>query len=361
MDPGLIMQAVGSLGSNVSGGLFGINQAKKNRAFQERMYNKMYDDSIEFWNLQNQYNLPSAALQRLKDANLNPLLYYGSAGSSQNVANQQAQLPSAPSGSQAHAAFSNPFEGFALASAQKNLLVAQADKEKSESLLKQQQALESAAKTVREKINADKDQLEWKYNYDTYYQRMDQLQAEIEERRSISKLNAAMENTEVSKRNEIQANIDYINKQGEYIDAKIGNENRMTDAEIRKIDQDIDNSIKTTVAMCKNLNASALEATAKAAYARAQQLLIDNPEYRKYFNWEALGHAYEALQQGDFQKYQNILMEEKTRLVPKAGNHGFWNGANKIWRGFWQIAVGVPAEELGKVVGGSASVVMKPK
>lgn len=358
---GSAVQAVGGLASNIVGGLFNANQAKKDRAFQERMYNKQYQDSIDFWNMQNQFNLPSAALQRLKDANLNPLLYYGSAGAAQNVANQQAQLPSAPSGAKASASFSNPFEGFALMSENKELLKAQADKERSDSILKQQQALESAAKTIGERIKADKEGLEYKYQYDTYYQRMDQLQAEIEERRSIASLNASLEMTEESKRNEIQSNIDYIEKQGQYIDAKIQNENRMTDAQIKEIDQNITNSIKTTVAMCKQLNASALEAVAKAGYARAQQALIDNPEYRKYFNWEALGKAYEALQEGKFSEYENILMEEKARLVPKAGDGSFLNKANKFWRGFWQIAIGVPAEELGKALGGSVTVSKKVK
>ena len=87
--------ALGSIAGSVSGGLFSANQARKNRKFQERMYNQQVQDTLDFWNKQNEYNLPSAQRQRLEDAGLNPLLMYGEGGVSGNLA-QQPQLPSAP-------------------------------------------------------------------------------------------------------------------------------------------------------------------------------------------------------------------------------------------------------------------------
>lgn len=92
----------------VAGGLFSANQARKNRKFQERMYNKQVEDNRENWRMQNEYNLPSAQMQRLKDAGLNPLLMYGSGGVS-NTATSPAAGGSLPSGSAASANFHTNF------------------------------------------------------------------------------------------------------------------------------------------------------------------------------------------------------------------------------------------------------------
>lgn len=122
--------ALGSIGGSVAGGLFSANQAKKNRAFQERMYNKQVEDTLNFWNLQNEYNLPSAQLQRLKDAGLNPMLMYGQGGV-QNVSTGSPDLPSAPHGAQgAPGSFNTPIElaNLALVREQANLLRTEAEK-----------------------------------------------------------------------------------------------------------------------------------------------------------------------------------------------------------------------------------------
>ena len=121
--------ALGSIAGSVSGGLFSANQARKNRKFQERMYNQQVQDTLDFWNKQNEYNLPSAQRQRLEDAGLNPLLMYGEGGVSGNLA-QQPQLPSAPHGAQAQAGSFNTrldLANIALVEAQANALNAQAN------------------------------------------------------------------------------------------------------------------------------------------------------------------------------------------------------------------------------------------
>lgn len=94
--------------SSVGGGLFSANQARKNRQFQERMYYQQLEDNRENWRMQNEYNLPSAQLQRLKDAGLNPLLMYGQGGVS-NVVSSPASGASAPHGAQASANFGTNF------------------------------------------------------------------------------------------------------------------------------------------------------------------------------------------------------------------------------------------------------------
>lgn len=93
--------AVVDMGSRISQPLMEINQAKKNRAFQERMYKQQVEDNKEFWLMQQRWNLPSAQVQRLKDAHLNPLLMYGE-GSPSLVASTQPQAAQAPAGSKAN-------------------------------------------------------------------------------------------------------------------------------------------------------------------------------------------------------------------------------------------------------------------
>lgn len=117
----MALGAAASLGSSAATGLFGINQAKKNRAFQERMFERQVQVNRENWEMENKYNLPSAQVQRLLDANLNPYLMYGE-GASGLTSQGNIGGPSLPSGSTAQATFGNPV----LDSLQARLLSAQA-------------------------------------------------------------------------------------------------------------------------------------------------------------------------------------------------------------------------------------------
>lgn len=69
----------GGLGllSGVFSGNSQASQNEKNRQFQLQMYNKQYSDAVNFWNMQNDYNSPSAQMARFKAAGLNPNLIYG--------------------------------------------------------------------------------------------------------------------------------------------------------------------------------------------------------------------------------------------------------------------------------------------
>lgn len=126
---------LGNLGGSVGGGLFSINQAKKNRAFQERMYNKQVQDNIDFWKMQQDYNLPSAQLERLRNAGLSGLLMYGEGGISGNIAGQAPQAAQAPHGAQGQvSSFNTRIElaNLALVQAQAKDLQASADLKKQE-------------------------------------------------------------------------------------------------------------------------------------------------------------------------------------------------------------------------------------
>ncbi len=82
-------------GVQAAGGLlapiFQGAQNRKNRQFALDMYNRQKQDSLEFWQMQNEYNTPLAQMNRFKAAGLNPNLVYGR-GSEGNAGN--INLPS---------------------------------------------------------------------------------------------------------------------------------------------------------------------------------------------------------------------------------------------------------------------------
>lgn len=130
------------------GGLFNANQARKNRQFQERMYNKQVEDNIRFWEMQNRFNLPSAMKQRLDDAGLNSLLMYGSGGQSMVAASpvQSAQAPHGAQGSM------SSHTNFGQALLQSQLLQAQIRNINADSELKEANASESSSRTIGQNI-----------------------------------------------------------------------------------------------------------------------------------------------------------------------------------------------------------------
>ena len=105
---------------------------KEDRKFAERMYKKQVEDNRRNWELANEYNLPSAQVQRLKDANLNPYLMYGNGAS--GLVSQSVQSAS-PSVSYSQPAKFDPQVAFgtALLRAQIENLNAQTEKIKTES------------------------------------------------------------------------------------------------------------------------------------------------------------------------------------------------------------------------------------
>lgn len=74
---GAIIGAAAGLGGSI------LNAGLQNRtnqqqlAFNREMYDKQKQDSLMFWNMQNDYNSPVAQMQRLREAGLNPNLVYG--------------------------------------------------------------------------------------------------------------------------------------------------------------------------------------------------------------------------------------------------------------------------------------------
>lgn len=114
-----------------AGGNIAFNAAanKKQRAWSERMYQRQYNDNVNFWNLQNEYNSPRAEMQRYKDAGLNPNLIYGnsnSGGSAGSIATpdiQQTQFRTPDiSGIQGAGSVLSQFQDFQIKQAQIDIM-----------------------------------------------------------------------------------------------------------------------------------------------------------------------------------------------------------------------------------------------
>lgn len=71
------------LGAQSSANKTNLKLAQMNNDFNERMLNKQMQYNTDMWNKQNEYNLPSAQMQRFRDAGLNPYLMMN--GSSANL------------------------------------------------------------------------------------------------------------------------------------------------------------------------------------------------------------------------------------------------------------------------------------
>lgn len=80
MDP-VTLAALAGASANAGGGILNsISQLftnRRNRQFSREMYSQTYNDNIDFWNKQNEYNSPSAQMERFKTAGLNPNLVFG--------------------------------------------------------------------------------------------------------------------------------------------------------------------------------------------------------------------------------------------------------------------------------------------
>ena len=66
---------------------------KQQRALSLEMYNRQRTDALADWNRQNQFNSPTAQMQRYKEAGLSPHLIYGQTNTAQPVRSSQADVP----------------------------------------------------------------------------------------------------------------------------------------------------------------------------------------------------------------------------------------------------------------------------
>lgn len=92
------LTAAAGIGSNVAQTIANSNLNKKNRAWQEKMYDQQYQRNVELWKLQNAYNTPAEQVKRLRQAGLNPNLLYGNGSAATGNAGEisAADVPSTP-------------------------------------------------------------------------------------------------------------------------------------------------------------------------------------------------------------------------------------------------------------------------
>ncbi len=69
--------ALSGLAGGIGPGLFSLGSSLLTNKGAQRRQNLANSQNIEFWNMQNAYNDPSAQMARLKQAGLNPNLIYG--------------------------------------------------------------------------------------------------------------------------------------------------------------------------------------------------------------------------------------------------------------------------------------------
>lgn len=318
----LLSGGVNFLGDVVGGiatGIFNHGEARRDRNFKREMYQRAVDDQIKFWNMQNEYDLPSAQLQRLMDANLSPLLMYGEGGISGNLAAGAPSMPSVPSGSQASANFNTSIDmaNIALANQQMN-------ESKSREYLNYKEAENREADTGLKGLQGEQLKIETDYSKDSYQLRLDMLKAEKDLKDSMFYLN-------YSQANKLNKEISYLNKQIENIDSEIAARNELTQAQVNKMAAEVEQGWQRLTGELALMNAQARNALANAYAATVNANIAKNlysPEYIKILQGEAGQQFLNAIRSGDAQLLQNGLLAKEFEMTAgydsTAGKIKFW-------------------------------------
>ncbi len=138
-------------GISTAGSIFG--SLVQNMGSRKRQ-NKAFRQTKQLWNLQNEYNHPSAQMARLRDAGLNPNLIYGTPSSASVGNADKITPPSMP-----EFTFENPlqninqFQDTEVKKAQVNNLEASANVAIQEAVLKSAQTSDIGIKTARSKFD----------------------------------------------------------------------------------------------------------------------------------------------------------------------------------------------------------------
>ncbi|QGF19326.1 DNA pilot protein [Antarctic microvirus CAA_003_V_9] len=93
----LALAAIGGGSQIASQGINAYTQLrinKKQLEYAEKNYHRQKQDSLDFFNLQNDYNNPSAQMERLRKSGLNPALVYG--GGSAQAPSASPNMPDTP-------------------------------------------------------------------------------------------------------------------------------------------------------------------------------------------------------------------------------------------------------------------------
>lgn len=176
-----LIPLLGSVGASLLGSALSNKGTRKS---QERA-NK---HNINFWNMQNEYNSPTAQMKRLREAGLNPNLIYGSGGGSTGVADKIAPSKPAPYNIENPLSDITQFADVKVKEAQTNNLETQNTVLKQDGLLK-------ASQTTGNLIRNANTKLEYKMAKELYNTTADGVREEL--RQSELKTIDAIINTTV--------------------------------------------------------------------------------------------------------------------------------------------------------------------
>lgn len=332
-------QALGTLNASVMNATnvaYAQNTNREDRNFTREMYQRSLEDERANWEMVNEYNLPSAQMQRLRDAGLNPYLMYGN-GASGLVAQGEVGSPQI-SQRHGHAPKIDPYVGMQLEQVQ----IAR-DVANSQIALNDAQAANQLASAKNLDTSSARAQLDLDWSKDTYQLRIDYLEAE-------SNLKVQLSHTEVSKRNEIEANCRLMDENMNYIRGHLENENKLTEKQLDKMQTEIDNAIKLVSHQVNLMDAQAKQAYAQAWLSSVQAALQGDPKYKDAKIQEAIGNAARAIAEGNTAEIESGLRAIDFLMRPQPGSAGFdYQRGLDIW-------LGGLTRPLGYVFGGSFSV-----
>lgn len=167
--------AVGSIVGSVVGAESSKNAQRRQYEMDQNLMNQQFNQNVDMWNMQNAYNSPSAQMERMRKAGLNPAMMYGGKSGGQS-GNAGAIAPVTPQRTQARnhgqAAMQGmmQFQDIKLKQAQTDNVNAQTEKNQEQSQLIAQQKLTEIQETnIRTyKSEMDKIKSENYKEYNTY-------------------------------------------------------------------------------------------------------------------------------------------------------------------------------------------------
>lgn len=236
-----VAAALAAGGNIISQGINALTQKSLNsqtRRWNEKMYERQRQDNLAQWNLQNAYDSPAAQMQRYREAGLNPNLIYGQSNTSSPISKTEMKPwnPDAPRFNLGEAV--SEFNNTRLAQGQVNNIREQNEVLKADANLKQVQALKTVADTKTANFDlSQKDRLK-DISYDL---QQAMLNRQTEEIRKVIADRVFTEDG--NKRAAMDLNIRTL----QFLDSlKTSAQQRAkSNTEMRKMDAEIDNLIKT--------------------------------------------------------------------------------------------------------------------
>lgn len=153
-------QAASQSASTAASAIATSSTNRKTRAWNEKMMDKQRQWALDDWNRQNQYNSPTAQMQRLREAGLNPNLVYGNGATttageirSTDVKPWNPKAPNFESMGNSVMAY----QDVRMREAQINNLAAQGEDIRESAMLKRAQ---------RSKVEGDTEWINWKTNFE---------------------------------------------------------------------------------------------------------------------------------------------------------------------------------------------------